>query len=110
LRRQVAGEAIVVRYAPEGFQFALPSEQESLERAEAEFRRVLALQSDWAEARVRLGRVLELLGRSEAAVVELDAGLVEAVDAAWRDLEGRGRNAAELMAALHRLSKIRPDL
>jgi hypothetical protein len=43
-------------------------------------------------------------------VVFIDAGLVEAVDAAWRDLEGRGRNAAELMAALHRLSKIRPDL
>ena len=52
--------------------------RDTLRRAEESYRQALAAQPDLVHARVRLGRVLELQGRSEAAMPELQAVLAGA--------------------------------
>jgi hypothetical protein len=52
--------------------------REQLSRAEACYRRALAARPDLNHARVRLGRVLQLLGHHQASVSELEAVLAAA--------------------------------
>jgi tetratricopeptide (TPR) repeat protein len=60
---------------PTGFSFGLGSEKSELRQAEGSFKRALAARPDFAEAHLRLGRVLTLLGQPAAAVTELRVAL-----------------------------------
>jgi tetratricopeptide (TPR) repeat protein len=65
--------------APVGFSFAIGTDRTELKEAETLFRSALALRPEFPEARLRLGRVLGLLGRHEEAAKEL-AQAREAMD------------------------------
>src|SRR5699024_7361928 len=56
-----------------GFSFGIGKQREELQLADASFRRVLALRPAHAEARIRHGRILDLLGEHAAAAAELRA-------------------------------------
>jgi tetratricopeptide (TPR) repeat protein len=56
------------------------SKERNLADAERFYRRVLALQAGFAEARLRLGRVLGLQGKHEEAVGELERAVEDAED------------------------------
>lgn len=56
---------------PSGFSFGLGSDRAELRKAEALFRRAIAARPRFAEARLRLGRTLTLLGQPAAASTEL---------------------------------------
>ena len=74
-RETYAGSPIqnAVRSAivPTGVRVDVESERTELRDAETMFRRTLELRPDYAEARMRRGRVLSLLGRHDAAAGEL---------------------------------------
>lgn len=57
--------------APVGFSFTIGNDRTELKEAETLFRSALALRPEFPEAKVRLGRVLGLLGRHEDAAKEL---------------------------------------
>ena len=57
---------------PSGTAFNVASPREELQRAEALFRRALAIEPELTEGRLHLGRVLGLLGRHADAARELD--------------------------------------
>jgi tetratricopeptide (TPR) repeat protein len=65
---------------PAGARLDIGSDRQELQRAESLFRRSLASNPRHAEARVRLGRVLALLGRPVAAVQELRTALADTTD------------------------------
>jgi tetratricopeptide (TPR) repeat protein len=79
LRETLAGARVQdgVRTArlPSGLSYDIDSDRTELRRAEGLLRRSLAVDPDRVEARIRLGRVLGLLGRSEDAARELRAAL-----------------------------------
>jgi len=56
---------------PSGFSFGLGSDRAELRKAEGLFRRAIAARPQFAEARLRLGRVLTLLGQATPAAAEL---------------------------------------
>jgi tetratricopeptide (TPR) repeat protein len=62
-------------------QYGLEPAHVHLKEAEVLFRRAVELRSDWGEARVRLGRVVGLLGRHEEAAAELEVALTCVGDA-----------------------------
>ena len=74
-------QAVIVSAAtPRGGGFAVPRASTNWEQAVSAFNAALALQPDWPEARVRLGRVLGLLGRHKEAAATLRRALDETSD------------------------------
>jgi tetratricopeptide (TPR) repeat protein len=65
---------------PTGVKMDVGSERDELRDAEALFRRALEIKPDHAEARMRHGRVLALLGRHADAAVELRRAVEELTD------------------------------
>jgi tetratricopeptide (TPR) repeat protein len=65
---------------PFGVSFALGSERAELRQAEGFFRRALEIKPDHGEARLRLGRVLGILGRHVDAARELRQALASVDD------------------------------
>jgi tetratricopeptide (TPR) repeat protein len=64
---------IAATVLPGGLQFEVGSTRDSLQEAEAYFRRALRLDSTLVEARLRLARVIARQGRSDEAAAALDA-------------------------------------
>ena len=69
---------------PTGVFFQVGSDRVELRRAEAFFHRALELRPDMAEARIRYGRVLLLLGRHQDAAVELRQAVAQVDDGLLR--------------------------
>jgi tetratricopeptide (TPR) repeat protein len=65
---------------PAGFSFGVGSDRSELRKAEGLFRRALAARPAFAEAHLRLGRVLMLLGQPTAAAAELREALATTTD------------------------------
>ena len=84
-RETYAGSPIqnAVRSAvlPSGVTMDVGSERSELREAELLFRRTLEVKADYAEARLRHGRVLGLLGRHADAAVDLRRAMEELTDA-----------------------------
>ncbi len=66
--------------APTGFSFAILNDRGEMKDAETLFRRALSLRPEFPEARLRLGRVLGLLGHHEEAAKELAQAQAEVGD------------------------------
>ena len=69
---------------PTGMRVQVDGERTQLQRAEGYFQRTLEIDPGFAEARVRLGRVLSRLGRHDDARRELRAGREASADAVVR--------------------------
>lgn len=74
---QTAARSVVL---PPGLTVGIESERSELRQAETFFRGALAIRPDMGEARLRLGRVLGLIGHHDEAAAELQQALMAVTD------------------------------
>jgi tetratricopeptide (TPR) repeat protein len=76
--------AIIDTTPQQTFTFDVPTRRASLTEASRHFRRAVELNPEMVDARLRLGRVLVLMGREDDGVTELQRALADASRPEWQ--------------------------